>query len=78
MGDLDPLFRDSETGSTWTMLGTAISGPLEGQQLLPIATYSAFWFAWSSFWRGTEIWDAVNEVGTVIEAEPWGRIKASR
>jgi hypothetical protein len=65
-GDLDPLFRDSETGSTWTMLGAAITGPLEGQQLLPIATYSAYWFAWSSFWQTTEIWDTLNEVGTAV------------
>jgi hypothetical protein len=60
------------------MLGAAITGPLEGQQLLPIATYSAYWFAWSSFWQATEIWDTLNEVGTAIQTDSWGKVKASR
>ena len=78
IGDLAPQFVDSETGSTWTMLGAAIDGPLKGQQLLQIATYSSYWFAWSSFWQDSQIWDGLSEVGTAIHGSPWGQIKADR
>ena len=60
------------------MLGAAIDGPLEGQQLLQIATYSSYWFAWSSFWQDSQIWDGLSEVGTAIHGSPWGQIKANR
>jgi len=49
-------FRDRETGSTWDLRGRAMSGPLAGAELTPVATYSAMWFAWASFNRGTEIY----------------------
>jgi len=43
------LYRDSTTGSTWTLLGRAIDGPLAGAQLEPVLHTNPFWFAWSSF-----------------------------
>jgi hypothetical protein len=48
--------RDRETGSLWSLTGRALEGPLAGAQLEPIATYSAMWFAWGSFHKGSEIY----------------------
>jgi hypothetical protein len=47
--------RDAETGSTWDLTGAAVAGPRAGQRLEPVATYSAMWFAWAAFNRGTEL-----------------------
>jgi hypothetical protein len=50
---------DLETGSTWTIEGLAIDGPLVGTQLEPVAeAYVAFWFAWAAFNPTTQIWVA--------------------
>ena len=76
--DLLPQFRDAETGSLWSMLGEAVDGSLEGTKLMPIATYSAYWFAWASFWQNTEVWDGENLGGTAVANEGWGEIKAYR
>ncbi|NKB66032.1 MAG: DUF3179 domain-containing protein [Candidatus Latescibacteria bacterium] len=65
--DGPPLFTDSQTGSTWNIMGFAIDGPLAGQQLTPIAAYSAYWFGWAGFWPNSEIWDGQDLVPTVIE-----------
>lgn len=43
------LFADDQTGSTWTLLGVAIDGPLEGQQLATVTHRNEFWFAWAAF-----------------------------
>ena len=48
--------RDRETGTLWNVTGQALEGELEGAHLEPIATYSAFWFAWVVFQPETEIW----------------------
>ena len=47
---------DRETGTVWSLTGIALTGELEGARLQPIATYSAFWFAWAAFNRDTEIY----------------------
>ena len=50
---------DLETGSTWTIEGLAVDGPLVGTQLEPVAeAYVAFWFAWAAFHPTTQIWVA--------------------
>ena len=41
--------KDRETGTVWSLTGIALTGELEGARLQPIATYSAFWFAWAAF-----------------------------
>ncbi len=46
---------DTETGSKWTILGRAISGPLAGEQLTPVIHGSHFWFAWAAFKPDTRI-----------------------
>lgn len=41
---------DDQTGTTWTMGGEAIDGPLAGSRLTPRAdAYTLFWFAWRHF-----------------------------
>ena len=42
-------FRDRETGSTWSLLGHAMKGPLAGKRLRAIPHVDAFWFAWAAF-----------------------------
>jgi hypothetical protein len=51
-------FLDRETGSTWSILGLATSGPLEGTSLEPIGHGDHFWFAWAAFEPDTRIWVA--------------------
>ena len=51
----DPIM-DTETGSTWSITGTAIAGPLAGTQLEPVVHGDHFWFAWAAFSPETEIW----------------------
>lgn len=48
--------RDRETRTLWDLTGLAVEGPLGGSRLAPLATYSAMWFAWAAFHRGTEIY----------------------
>ncbi len=50
-------FEDVETGSLWNILGTAVSGPLEGTQLTVIEHVDTFWFAWAAFQPDTDIVD---------------------
>ena len=59
------LFRDLETGSVWNLVGEAISGNLAGSRLEPIPGYSAYWFAWSSFWPNTSVWGASTGDGRI-------------
>jgi len=48
-------FRDTETGSTWDVLGNATDGPLAGSKLTPIEHVDTFWFAWAAFLPDTRI-----------------------
>jgi hypothetical protein len=45
----EDTFTDAETGSTWTILGQAVAGPLEGTQLETVVHRNEFWFAWQAF-----------------------------
>lgn len=49
-------FSDRETGSRWSLLGRAVSGPLKGSQLDPVEHIDTFWFAWAAFKPDTVIW----------------------
>jgi hypothetical protein len=46
---------DRETGSVWTILGRAVAGPLEGEELLPELAIDSFWFDWAAFHPETRI-----------------------
>ncbi|HEU5321707.1 MAG TPA: DUF3179 domain-containing protein [Methylomirabilota bacterium] len=50
-------FRDRETGTTWSLLGHAVRGPLAGRRLRAIPHVDAFWFAWAAFHPGTSLHD---------------------
>ena len=40
---------DDQTGSTWSILGRALDGPLAGTQLQPIEHIDTFWFAAAAY-----------------------------
>jgi len=42
-------FVDAETGSSWSVLGRAIDGPLAGEQLESVPHVDTFWFSWSTY-----------------------------
>jgi hypothetical protein len=48
---------DEQTGSLWSLAGTATSGPLDGEQLSAINHLDTFWFAWSSHNPDTAIFE---------------------
>lgn len=52
----DGTFTDSETGSTWNILGQAVAGELSGAQLTPLLAFDHFWFAWAAFHPETELY----------------------
>jgi len=52
-------FLDNQTGSTWNILGKAISGQMAGAQLTPIPHGDHFWFAWGAFEPDTKIYRGV-------------------
>ncbi|MDQ3460461.1 MAG: DUF3179 domain-containing protein [Deinococcota bacterium] len=49
-------FVDSETGSSWNLLGQAAAGELEGEALTPIVHDNTLWFAWAAFKPETRIY----------------------
>ena len=49
-------FTDAETGSTWNILGEAISGPSTGKRLTKLVHGDHFWFAWGAFKPDTLIY----------------------
>jgi hypothetical protein len=46
---------DRQTGSVWSILGHAVSGPLEGERLVPELAIDSFWFDWAAFHPDTRI-----------------------
>ncbi len=51
----DGAIVDAGTGSTWDVLGRAVSGPLAGAQLTPLVSGNHFWFAWAVFKPETRV-----------------------
>jgi hypothetical protein len=51
----DGALRDRQTGSVWTVTGAAVSGPMAGAQLEPVAHGNHFWFAWAVFKPETQL-----------------------
>lgn len=52
----DGRFTDEETSSTWNLLGQAIEGTLQGEELTTVNHRNEFWFAWASFFPDGEIY----------------------
>lgn len=48
-------FVDTQTGSTWNVLGRATGGPLAGNRLEPVEHVDTFWFAWAAFAPDTRL-----------------------
>ena len=47
---------DAQSGSTWTILGIAITGPMAGTHLVPVVHGQHFWFAWAVFRPKTRVY----------------------
>jgi hypothetical protein len=52
----DGQILDDQTGSTWNVLGKAVSGELAGTQLEPVVSINHFWFSWAAFKPETRIY----------------------
>ena len=50
------FFRDTETGTLWTLLGVGDQGELAEQRLTPVKADNALWFMWAAFNPETQIW----------------------
>ena len=50
------FFRDTETGTLWTLLGVGDEGERAEQQLEPVKADNGLWFAWAAFKPETEIY----------------------
>jgi Protein of unknown function (DUF3179) len=69
-------FVDRETGSRWTIEGSAVQGPLAGRVLEPVAWFCVRWHAWIYSHRGTRLFRSRTEpaalgVEDVPELEPF-------
>jgi hypothetical protein len=51
----DGRFVDEQTGSTWTIRGRAVGGPLEGEQLDGYPFIDTFWKSWVAFAPDTRL-----------------------
>ena len=52
---------DAETGSVWSILGSALEGELAGESLMPLAHGNHFWFAWAAFKPDTLLYEGAGE-----------------
>ncbi len=57
----DGRFKDTATGSVWTVTGRAVEGPLKGTKLTRIPHGDYFAFAWMAFRPNAVIYDANGE-----------------
>ena len=53
----EDLFKDNETGTTWTLLGKGVDGPLAGEKLEPVIADTPLWFAWAAFNDGSPVYE---------------------
>ncbi len=53
--EYDLLFKDEETGTSWTKFGKASSGQLTGVELERVTNFDCMWFAWVAFFPDTEL-----------------------
>ena len=57
----DGKFTDRETSSIWDLAGRAVSGPLQGAQLLAVPSLTSFWFAIIATEPGITVYQAAAE-----------------
>lgn len=53
-------FVDEQTGSTWTVTGACVGGPLAGEQLTLVSHVVVFWFAWAAAYPDTQVHHAAD------------------
>ncbi len=53
---VEEFFTDRQTGTRWSVLGTAVEGPLAGTRLEPVLHRNDFWFAWTAFFPDAELY----------------------
>ncbi len=51
----DGRFSDRQTGSLWSLVGEALSGPLAGTRLKLLPHGDYLWFAWAAFRPETDV-----------------------
>lgn len=51
-------FKDKETGTRWSIAGRGIDGPLRGRELNWINSVQCRWYAWSSEYPETEVYES--------------------
>lgn len=49
-------FTDAETGSTWSITGIALDGPLAGSELATVVHKNEFWFAFAGFYPEASVY----------------------
>ncbi|CAE6500880.1 DUF3179 domain-containing protein [Candidatus Nitrosotenuis uzonensis] len=50
------MITDKQTSSEWNVDGVAVSGPMEGKQLVRLVYDPGFWFEWVAFHPDTEVY----------------------
>ena len=58
---------DAQTGSRWDFSGTAVQGPLAGQQLPRLQTLKDYWFDWKLYNPQTLVYQAGRTATTTAE-----------
>lgn len=48
-------FRDRQTGTTWSLSGLGLEGPLEGRRLRQVDEGVHFWFVWAAYRPDTRV-----------------------
>ena len=51
-------FKDEETGTRWTLAGRGIDGPLQGKVLKWVNSIQCRWYAWSSEFPETAVYES--------------------
>lgn len=51
-----PVILEDNEGNKWDVFGKAVSGPRAGDQLTPTTSFTAYWFAWTAFYPGSDIY----------------------
>lgn len=57
VADGGPVVMEDQEGTRWDLFGRAQSGMREGEQLEPMFSYIAYWFAWAAFFPGAEVYE---------------------
>jgi hypothetical protein len=56
---LEFSIRDGEvvdgSGTSWTVKGQALEGPMDGESLASVSHFDVMWFAWTAFYPDTEL-----------------------